>query len=775
MNSSDKQIYRFADVEVNTSQNCLKRGDEEQHLRRQAFSVLVHLLKQRQRLVTKEELMEVVWKDTAVTDDALVQCIKEIRRVIGDNSHHPRFIKTISKSGYRFIGTIEESSIDFRADFTKLPEKKNDFQPTFSIRELFAGRKVLFALFLVIISTSLFIFLGQTARQTGENSADVTLPPIAGKKSLAVIYFENQTGNAELEWLREGLADMLITNLSRSNKINVLSRQQFHLLLAQNGIQSSVEIPFEQITAIVQTSQAENFITGSFAKAGEKIRIDVQLHDSKNGALLASESLIVEKSEQILTEIDLLSMKLAKYFNADAAENQTPFADVMTDNLEAFRFFSLAVEKAQALHNREAIELLEKAVALDPQFAMAHARIGYTYAVTWGIADKAKPHLERAFKLAERLSEKDRLNINAWYAIANLDYQNAIEIYREIISKYPLETESYWRLGRLLEGEERLDEAVEVLKQGLTVDAEAKNIYNLLGSIYSESGKHTEAIAAHQRYVALAPAEANAYDSLGLSYQWSGDYRAAIENYNRALELEPHFEVALVHLANARFQTGQYNEAINLYRRYIEVAPSENERARGWDAIAQVYLKKQDLISAEKAVNEVLKNKKDWILSAFMLASEKGDAARAAKLEELVFAKSTNTDRGARAKQRFELYSRGYIALKKERNDEAIAKFQETIRRKPPIWNIEPFEDCLANAYLKLGRIDEAIAEYHRILQLNPNYPLVQFYLAQALQRKGMNEEARNAYQTFFQIWQDADADIPEIIFAKAVFDNSKR
>lgn len=765
MSSSDKQIYRFADVEVNISQNCLKRGDEEQHLRRQAFSVLVHLLEQRQRLVTKEELMEVVWKDTAVTDDALVQCIKEIRRVTGDDSHHPRFIKTISKSGYRFIGALEETQTDFRA--ADLSEKKTDFQPTFSIRELFAGRKVFFVLLLSIFAISLLVFLGQTLRQTGRNSADVTLPPIAGKKSLAVMYFENQTGNAELEWLREGLAAMLITNLSRSNKINVLSRQQFHLLLEKNGIQPSNEIPFEQIIAIVRKSQAENFITGSFAKAGEKIRIDVQLHDSKTSALLASESLIVEKPEQILTEIDLLSMKLAKYFNADESENQTNFADVMTDNLEAFRYYSLAVEKAQALHNREALALLEKAVALDPQFAMAHARIGYTYAVTWGIADKSKPHLEKAFKLAERLSEKDRLNTNAWYAIANLDYQNAIEIYREIISKYPLETESYWRLGRLLEGEERLNEAVAVLKQGLIIDAEAKNIYNLLGSIYSESGKHTEAIAAHQRYIAFAPNEANAYDSLGLSYQWSGDYPKAIENYNRALELKPHFEVALVHLANARFQTGQYNEAINLYRRYIEVAPSENERARGWDAIAHVYLKKQDLVSAKNAVNAVIKNNPSWVWSAFVVAVEKGDTARVKKLEELVFAKPTNNNRGARNTQRFELYSRGYIALKKGQTDEAIANFQATIERKPPIWNIEPFEDCLANALLKLDRVDEAIAEYRRILQLNPNYPLVHFYLAQVYLRQGQLEKARDFYQQFLQVWKDADADIPEIIIAK--------
>ena len=765
MSSSNKQIYRFADVVVNVSQNCLKRGDCEQHLRRQAFSVLVYLLEQRQRLVTKAELMEIVWKDTAVTDDALVQCIKEIRRVIGDDSHAPRFIKTIPKSGYRFIGTLEKPDI-------YLPETTDETPQKLLLSKFFAGRKVLIALLFSVIAISLFVFLGQTTKQTGQNTDEAIFPSIAGKKSLAVMYFENRTGNAELEWLQAGLADMLITNLSRSNKINVLSRQQFYLLLEKNGFRQGDEIQFEQIISVIRKSQVENFVTGNFAKVGEKIRIDVQLHNANNGALLAAESLIVEKPEQILTEVDLISLKLLKHLGTDETENQTHFADVMTDNLEAYRYYSLAVEKAQALHNREAIALLEKAVALDPQFAMAHARIGYTYAVSWGIADKAKPHLEKAFKLAERLSEKDRLNINAWYAIANLDYPNAIQAYREIIAKFPLETESYWRLGKLLEGEERLEEAVAVLKQGLMIDAEAKNIYNLLGAIYSESGNHTEAIAAHQRYVALAPDEANAYDSLGLSYQWSGDYAKAIENYNRALELDASFEIALIHLANTRFQIGQYGEAIKTYRRYIEVAPSENERARGWEAIAHVYLKKQDLAAAEKAVNEVLKNNKNTVWSAYVVASAKGDTVRTENLEKLVFVKQNTSNRGARNKQRFELFSRGYIAMQKGQTDEAITNFQATIEREPPIWNIESFEDCLANAYLKLDRFDEAIAEYRRILQLNPNYPLAHFHLAQAFQRKGLDDEARQSYRTFLQIWQNADADIPEIIFAKQLSEN---
>ena len=774
MNPAEKQIYRFADVEVNTSQNCLKRGGCEQHLRQKAFSVLIHLLEQRQRVVTKDELMESVWKDTAVTDDALVQCIKEIRRSIGDDSHQSRFIKTIPKTGYRFIGEIEEPKNGFHKSAADLPLENKEISPTFSPREFVGNRKTLLAILFFVVVVSLLGFLGNSAWQNRQNAADITLPQIAGKKSLAVMYFENQTGGAELDWMREGLADMLITNLSRSNKINVLSRQQFHLLLGRSGFQANGEIPFEQSINLARKSRAEHFITGSFAKAGEKIRIDVQLHDSKNGALLAAERVIIEKPEQILTEIDLLSLKLAKVLNAEESENQTNLADVMTDNLEAYRYYSLAVEKAQALYSKEAIELLEKSVALDPQFAMAHARIGYAYSISWGIAEKGKPFLEKAFKLSERLSEKDRLNIKAWYEIANLDFPSAIQTYREIIAKYPLETESYWRLARLLDGEEHLEEAVEVSKRGLTIDPENKDIYNTLGGVYSGLGKHAEAIAARQRYVALAPSEANAYDSLGLAYQWSGDYAKAIENYNRALQLRPNFEIALVHLANTRFQMGQYREAENLFRRYIEIAPSDNERARGWDCIVLIYLKRRDLASAEKFANETLKiNKNEYWSWSLFVAAAKGNTMRAKKLEETVLAKTKNNERGARVNGRFDFYARGYIALKKDQSDEAIFNFQEALKHKPPIWNIESHEDALANAYLELGRIDEAITEYQRILQLNPNYPLARFHLAQAFERKGLNEEARTEYLNFLEIWKEADADIPEIIIAKKSINQS--
>ena len=121
---------------------------------------------------------------------------------------------------------------------------------------------------------------------------------------------------------------------------------------------------------------------------------------------------------------------------------------------------------------------------------MAYARIGYTYGMCWQRPDEAKPYLEKAFQLSGRLTEKDRLSIAAWYAVAHQDYSAAIETYREIISLNPLDVEAYWRLSRLLRGEERMEESVEVAKQGLAVDSEAKDIYNVLGVTYMEMGRH---------------------------------------------------------------------------------------------------------------------------------------------------------------------------------------------------------------------------------------------------------------------------------------------
>jgi tetratricopeptide (TPR) repeat protein/DNA-binding winged helix-turn-helix (wHTH) protein len=787
---TSKPIFRFGDVEVDTSQGCVRRGGKELHLRQQTFQVMIYLLQNRERTVTKDELLESIWKETAVTDDALVQCVMDIRRVIGDDSRRPHFIKTLPKVGYRFISPVEiywttpetiigtDQAASLPAEVG--PERNNTdplspepppaLHPAISLGTS-KRRLALIAVALVLLAATLYL-AGYARKKLAGNSVStehMSLPQVPGKKSVAVMYFDNQSGSSDLDWLREGLADMIITGLSRSDKLSLLSRQQLHLLLERIGHNEDEKIRMDEALNVARRSQARILVLGSFGRLGEQIRIDVQLHDARDGQLLAAERLVVAQPAEILTQVDLLSLKLASHLGATAAGSagEPGLTSVMTDNLQAYRYYSLAVEKSQALHTQKAVELLEKAVALDPQFAMAYGRIGYAYAVTGHDGEKAKPHLEKAFQLSNRLTEKDRLYINAWYSIANLDYHGAVEQLRKIVAQYPMEVEAYLRLGYQLRGEGQHGDAISVIKQGLVIDSEARDLYNALGLIYLDLHRYEEAIAAHQRYVQLAQAEPNAYDSLGMSYQCAGHYSEARAAYEQALALKQDDYIANIHLANTYVQLGKYREALNKFRRLIQISPNDFHRARAYGSIAEIYLKKRDLGQAAVAARMELRLESHSVWNSIVVAIAQGNTGATEKLRAQLPTEWPYTSRGQNFPARLIHYRRGYLALKHGGPDDAIEQFKEALRHPPILYSIDSLEDCLANAYLETGRWDEAIREYQRILGLNQNYPLAEYHLAQAYERKNQQDQARSAYERFLQTWKDADEDVPEIITAR--------
>jgi len=753
-------------VEIDSAQGYLKRGGQEQYLRQQSFHVLLYLLERRQRLITKEELIKNFWHDTAVTDNALVQCIAEIRRALGDDPRQARFVKTIPKVGYRFISPVEEEAP------AVAPVPASDLaEPVLAeaarAKPWFERRLSLIVMALGLAAGMMVLWL--TLRHSGGPRAEVTLPRVPGTKSLAVMYFENQSGRPDLNWLREGLADMFITGLARSEGLTVLSRQQLHLLLERVGHKPASDISLDAALDLARRSHAEAVLLGSFANLGEQILISVQLFDTSNGQPIATDRLVADRPASILTQIDLLSLKLAAHLGVEPSDpgKKASLAEVMTNSLEAYRYYSLGVSKAQAFENAGAVELLRKAIQLDPKFAMAYARIGYAYSVTDFLPEKGRPFLEKAFQMSDRLTEKDRLYVAAWYAIARQDYASAIHTFRRIVDQYPLETEAYARLGRLLFRDERPTETIAVVQRGLAIDSEAKDLYNVLGVCFLGLGRYDEAIAAHHRYVQLAPSEPNAHDSLGMSYQQSGRYDKAAGEYNVALSLDPEFEPAIIHLGDVYTQQGRYRDAVSQYQRYIQVTRSDTARAVGYGSIAQVYRRKRDFRQGEEAAQREMSHEKRAIWNSLQFALDRGDAAGAANLKRMLFQNVPYPERGVQNELRSHDYYLGTLALRARQPDEAIRQFRQALRHLPPSSGLDLYEDCLANAYLEFGHLDEAIDEYQRILQLNPNYPLAQYHLGQAFERKGKVEQAQAAYERFLQNWKSADADIPEIMEAK--------
>src|ERR1700756_3578282 len=110
MRDAEERLYSFENIVVNTSLGCLLQDGQETYLAQKPFQVLIYLLERHDHLVSKSELMEHVWKDTAVTDDALVQCIVNIRKALHDDPRRPRFIRTVSRVGYRFVAPVHMRS-----------------------------------------------------------------------------------------------------------------------------------------------------------------------------------------------------------------------------------------------------------------------------------------------------------------------------------------------------------------------------------------------------------------------------------------------------------------------------------------------------------------------------------------------------------------------------------------------------------------------------------------------------------------------------------------
>ena len=784
------QMYRADEVEFFPLQGRLTRAGQETHLRQKSLQVLNHLIEHRDRIVTKEELLNTLWPNTAVSEGVLTQCIIDIRKALSDDSRHPRFIKNIPRVGYRFIHPVEELQLNGPSQtLSVVTEETTSVEieytesssgaPTLPVSHAIAAlppkpnffssgrRKLLAALagLVVLIAGAYSI----RKLMTPSTATETVVAHVPGKKSVVVMYFDNQSNTPELQWLREGLADMFITSLSRSENVAVVSRQQLYSSL-QRTRRNADEFQLKDALEVARRMKVDLVVSGSFARLGEKIRLDARIHNPNTGEISGAESLVVDGSEGILEQVDLLALKLARHLGSTNGDDVTEkkLSSVMTNNLEAYRYYSMAVELAQAYHSREAIELLKKAIALDPEFALAHARIGYIYAVVHNNeGEKAKPYLEKAFQLSHRLTERDHLWITTWYAVAHEDIERVRRTLRQIIAQYPLEVEAYFYLGRFMT---TVEEQIATYKQGLAIDPAAYDIWNLLGFTYCHRGRYEEAFAAFKRYIELAPEEANAYDSLGMGYNEAGRFDEALVEFKRALDLNPRFHLTHIHVGDSYLHQGRYRKAEEQYRHVVEVAPSNWDRAFAFNKLTVLYLMKDDVKQAEATARNELRLGND-LGGSFLVALARGRLAEADRLKTSFLAHSPEF-RPLSGRARYRAYFLGHYALKAGRPDEALEHFSQLARHPQQIWN-DRWPDCLAQAYLELGRWDEAIAEYNRLIALNPNYALLHYNLGKAYEQKGQSDRARAEYDRFLQIWKDADADIPEVIAAKQALSRS--
>jgi tetratricopeptide (TPR) repeat protein/DNA-binding winged helix-turn-helix (wHTH) protein/TolB-like protein len=748
---------RVADLRIFPERVLVCRGEANVPIRQQTLRVLLYLIEHRDRLVSREELHTAIWGDTAVTPDALVQCIVEIRKILGDSSKDPRFVRTVPKVGYAFIGPLEVEPLQIAEPGARERDALPSAQPREVALEPPARSRWSWRIGAAAVMT-VAVLLGVLGVTRTTKPRSVDWPAAPGRKRIVVLPFQNHSRDQAMAWLETGLPNMLITGLGRSPALSPATLTELRPSLGR----SVGDVPsVAEGLAIANSVHADAVASGSFTVVDGTLRVDVRIQ-TPSGVSLGSDSVIARRRDAVLTEVDRLAARMIEALGAGMpSHNALETGDVMTRDLDAYRDYILGVQRANAVEPVAAIELFEKAVNRDPEFAMAHARIGATYAVTMGAGEKAQPYLEKAFQLSDRLRENDRLWILAWYSVAKADFDGAIAPLRTLIAKYSDDIEAYSLLSKVLTGQERWAEALTVIDQGFAVDPDAKELHNRASSVLALSGKPDAAIEAARRFVAVAPREANAQDSLGLRLASVGRFDEAADAFDRALALNPQFDVALFHKGNTYFAEGRYRDAAAAYEAFMRVAPQNGGRALA--ALAWIAILRGDKTRAwQLAERAVMTYHELWPGTA--LAAARRDLASYRRFKALDT--QNYSDRGAPWPPILVHYASALDLQASGRIDQAIEELRAAVAHSPTDWGIENHQDCLAQMLFEVGRWEDAAREYQRLTNALPWVARYHYRLGQLADKRHDAATALDEYRRFLSLWPKADRDLPEVVAA---------
>ena len=653
---------------------------------------------------------------------------------------------------------------------------------------------------------------------------------------IAVISFENQTGDPQFDYLRTAIPNLLITSLEQSSALRVTTWERMRDLLKQMGKADAQMINTDLGFELCRRDSVRALVTGSFVKMGEMFATDVKVLDVESKALLKSASSKGEGVGSILkVQIDELGKQIATGVGLPTtivASEQKVVTDVTTSSLQAYNLFLRADQDIDKMYYLDARRFLERAVDLDSTFAMAYFKLAQTYAYLGG-RELGRSACERAFRLRDRVTRKEALLIEAYYAqVVQADRGKAYQLLKQIEAEFPREKRVYYRLS-FFAGED----TVARLKQALALDPSYGAALNELGYAYARRGEYQQALEAFERYTAVYPADANPYDSMGEMYYFMGRLDDAIAKYKEALDIRPDFGSAFG-ISYVYALKEDYEEAIN----WTNKIPLHGQSGSGkfdapfYRAAHEYWIGKtsQSLRSLSTA-SEVARaaNNPYWEINASFLNGhilgdqghfERGRKAFAdgnalankaiptvadyfdaffslmqarlylkegqTKPVETALALASSTLPKLKGIYRtwleflhFQVY--GELLLAQGKTEEAIHHLITSVEMPSQeisvgivhLQNLAFPRNGLAKAYIQKGDLDAAILEYERITTFDPGSrerrmidPLDRYELAKLYEKKGLREKAIAQYESFLALWKNADADRPEPKDARARF-----
>lgn len=591
--------YFFEDFEIDSARKLLLRppAGESVALTRKAFQVLLLLVENRGALVTKDDLMKEVWQDSFVEEANLTQTISVLRKTLGENPNHHRFIVTETGKGYRFVAPVRESN---DGKFQNNEEKTIVESSKETAPDQASSKNFIYAFAAIL---AIFLIAGSYYLWTKPEAAIPSPASAREVKAIAVLPFKNIDPDKENQILGIGMADAVITRLS--NVKSIVVRQTKSVMRYADTTPEAIKVGREiNVDAVLE---------GNIQKANGRIRVSVRLFRVSDGALLWAES-FDERDTDIFALQDSISEKVANsLFLQLNPDERDKLKRRYTENIEAFQLYNKGRVHWNYRDLRKSIELYEQAIALDENYALPYAGLADSYVLLQFFShtekndffQKAKQAAEKALSLDEDLAEPHAA-LAMYKQLYEWDWEGAETEFKLAIAINPNYATAHQWYGEFLSSMSRFDESIAEIEKAVELDPLSLSTNTARAIPYSASGNHAEAIEKLKPALALDPNFNLAVLYMGRAYDGLGNYKEAIAQYRKRVTTRgsggPYFTTALI---NSYARDGQKKiaeeELYELIKLSEKVPVSNYVLARG---LAALDHREEALEKLEKAFEE---------------------------------------------------------------------------------------------------------------------------------------------------------------------------
>lgn len=755
---------RFGIFELDKHSGELRKAGTRIRLQDQPLKVLMALLEQPGAVVTREELKRRIWPDESFGDfdHAVNVAVAKLRAALADSADAPRFVETLHRRGYRFICPVGSP-----APAALAPASGNVVQPMEKPARFPTAAVLSSAAVALVLLVAIWWFLHHTP------------PKLTDKDTVVLADFMNSTGDPVFDGtLRQGLA----VQLSQSPFLSLISEERVKQTLQLMSQPPDARLSPEIARQVCLRNASAAVLEGSIAKLGSQYVLGLKAVNCTTGDSLAEEQVTADGKEQVLKALAqgavALRGKLGESLMTVEKFN-VPVEEVTTPSLEALQAYSLGrtvlVDKEDRLG---AIPLFQRAISLDPKFAMAYASLGL--ALSEQSEKDSTSYYRMAYDLRERVSDREKFYIESHYhesVTGNLE--KARQVYELWEKTYPRDDIAHFNLSgnALTLGQfDRAEQEARLSLQLLPGDCLS---YGNLLSAYVSSNNFVEAHAVAQE------AEEKKADCFHFqSYRYGLAF----------LERDQAKMAGLAAASAGKWGTGLLDGQSKTAAYYGRLTQSREYLSQG-------------MVSGERAGEKQL----PFLFEAYAAESEAFLGNTAVARREATEALANSTGRDVQAVAALALALAGDMNRVQSLADNLAKRFPQdtlvqlnylpTIRaqlalnRKDPLKAIEalkiaaPYEmACMegsnalyavflrGQAYLMARQGSDAVNEFQKVLDhrgivLNQIIgALAHLDIARAEVLQGETSKAKAAYEDFLALWRDADPDIPLLKQAKAEY-----